>query len=60
MTGELLDLQAIGAATIAEYAPDEDFAAESVAVVEPPNPITDFRPRFSHAGYASIEFGAAS
>jgi hypothetical protein len=57
VTGELLDLQAIGAATIAEYAPDEDFAAESVAVVEVPR---DLRPRFSHAGYASIEFGAAS
>lgn len=37
----------------------EDFAAESVAVVEAPKPIRDLRPRFSHAGYASAFGGAA-
>jgi hypothetical protein len=37
MNGEPLDLQAIGADTIAEYAPDEDFAGEAVAACWDPH-----------------------
>jgi hypothetical protein len=61
MSGELLDLQAIGADTIAEYTPDEDFAGEAVAAcwdprLPHPGDIDEgpVRSRWSQAGVMSV------
>jgi hypothetical protein len=55
MTGDLLDLQAIGAETIAAFAPEDDgTVAEALAPVEVP------RRSSSQAGLASLRYGVVA